>query len=146
MIRKFNTQDAEKVSQIILECIENSLNYKEKNKEFMIMMSQPEKLIEKSLKVDFFVNEYKGEIIGTGCFDKGEIRTMFLLPKLQGKGFGKEMLNFLIKYAKSKGYKKVFLYSSPEAEGFYKKYGFLKIKDDYDFDFHSIYMEMSLTN
>ena len=144
MIRKFKIEDALGASKVILECIEKSLNYKQKNKEFMIAMSQPEKLIEKSLKLDFFVKEHNGKIIGTGCFDKGEIRTMFVLPKLQGKGFGKEILQFLIKYAKSKGYKNIFLYSSPEAEGFYNKFGFIKIKDNYDFDFHSIYMEMHI--
>jgi N-acetylglutamate synthase-like GNAT family acetyltransferase len=146
MIRKFKSSDAKKASQVILECVENSLSYEGKNKEFMVMMSQPEKLIEKSLKSDFFVNEYKGEIIGTGGFDKGEIKTMFILPKLQRRCFGKEMLNFLIEYAKSKGHEKVFLYSSPAAEGFYKKQGFLKIEDNYDFDFHTIYMERNLTN
>jgi N-acetylglutamate synthase-like GNAT family acetyltransferase len=141
MIRKFNIKDAEEASKIMLECIEKSLNYKGKNKEFMITMSSPEKIIEKSKKLDFFIKENDGKIIGTGCFDEGEIRTMFVFPEMQGKGFGKEILEFLVEFAKNKGHKKVFLYSSPEAEGFYKKYGFKKINDNYDFDFHSIYME-----
>ena len=141
MIRKFEEKDAEKASKIMLECIDKSLHYEDKNKEFMVAMSQPDKIIEKSLKLDFFVNEKDGTVIGTGAFDKGEIRTMFILPEMQGKGLGKEMLFFLVNYAKEKGFQKVFLNSSEEAEDFYQRQGFKKIRDDYEFDFHTIHME-----
>jgi len=147
MIRKFKNKDAAQCSKIILNCIEKSLNYKnkEKNKAYMIAKSQPDKIIEKSQKIDLFVNEKNNQIVGTGGFNNGEIKTMFVLPDIQCKGFGKEMIEFLINYAKEKGFQKVFLKSSLEAEGFYRKQGFNKIKDLYEFDFHNIYMEKELT-
>lgn len=144
MIRRFNERDAQECSKLFIECIEKSLDYKGKNKEFMILMSQPDKIIEKSNKCEMFVYEDKKRIIGTGVLDNGEIRTMFVLPELQRKGIGTKILNYLINLAREKGYKKTFLKSSPVAEGFYKKNNFNKIKDDYSYDFHTIEMELGL--
>lgn len=144
MIRRFKTEDAEQCSKIMLDCIENSLDYKGENKDFMIKMSSPEKIIEKSEKMDFFVFVKTNKILATGGFNNGEIKTMFVSPVQQKKGIGKEMLFFLIEHAKSLRYKKVFLKASPEAEGFYEKHGFIKIKDRYDHDFHVVEMEMNI--
>ena len=140
-IRKFKKEDAKQCSKLILECIEKNLSLNEKNKKFMIKKSQPKNLIEKSEKLSLFVYDSNGEILGTGALDKNEIRTMFVKPKMQVKGIGKKILNFLINKAQSKGLKKVWLKSSPEAEIFYKKQGFKKIKVRNDYNFKTIEME-----
>ncbi len=142
MIKQFEKEDSQKCSKIMLDCIDKNLkSLTKKNRDFMIKCSQPENLIEKSKEVLLFVYEEDGKILGTGAFDSGEIRTMFVNPALQRKGIGKQILKFLIELAKSKENKKVFLKSSPEAEGFYRKQGFKKIKENNDFDFRTIEME-----
>jgi len=145
MIRKFKNSDAKECREIMLNCIDKNLTSLTKdNKDFMIKCSQPENLIKKSREVSFFVYEEKGKIIGTGAFDEGEIRTMFIHPELQKKGRGRKILNFLIELAKSKGYKKVFLKSSPEAEEFYKKQRFKRTGEKNDFNFKTIEMEKEI--
>jgi len=145
MIRKFKDDDAEECSKIMLNCIgKNLISLNKKNRDFMIKCSLPESLIKKSKEVFLFVYEKDGKIFGTGAFDKGEIRTMFVNPLLQKKGIGKKMLNFLIDFAKSKNYKKVFLKSSLEAEKFYGKQRFKKTGENNDFNFRTIEMEKEI--
>lgn len=110
----------------------------------MIKNRQPENLVKKSKEIHLFVYERDGMVIGTGAFDKGEIRTMFVNPESQGKRIGTEMLNFLINLAKQKNFKKVFLKSSPEAEKFYEKQWFAKIGENNDFKFRTILMERKI--
>lgn len=145
MIRIFKDQDAQQGSEIMLNCVEKNLkSLTKKNKEFMIETSQPENLIKKSKEVHLFVYKRDGRVIGTGAFDNGEIRTMFVNPESQGKRIGTEMLNFLINLAKQKKFKKVFLKSSPEAEKFYEKQGFVKTGENNDFKFRTILMERKI--
>ena len=49
---------------------------------------------------------------------------LFLLPKLIGKGYGKLLMNHCIKKAKEMNMKKIILDSDPNAELFYKSFGF----------------------
>lgn len=144
MIRRFEKYDAEVCSKIMCDCIEKSLNYESKNKKFMILMSSPENIIDKSDKINFFVFELEGKILGTGGLDKNEIKTMFIDIESQNKGIGSQMIIFLEKLAKENGYDNVWCKSSPEAEMFYRKKGLVKIKDDYEYDFHSIFMKKDI--
>lgn len=144
MIRPFKKEDAERCSKIMLKCIKQFDSYTKENKDFLIKMSQIDKLIEKAQKTMFYVYEKDGEILGTGVFNNGEIRTMFIDPKHQRKGIGKKILGFLIKLAKSKGYNKVWVGVNPDAEKFYKKQGFKKIREENDFNFRTIIMEKEI--
>jgi predicted N-acetyltransferase YhbS len=48
-----------------------------------------------------------------------------ILPSHQGKGIGTRIVNWLLE--QSRGHRKVILYSVPGKEGFYKKFGFLRM-------------------
>jgi len=146
MIKKFKEEDAKRCSEIMLDCIDKNLNYERENRNFMIKMSSPENIIKKARNTDFFVLFDKGIIIATGVFDQNEIRTMFVDPKYQGKGYGKKMLEFLINLAIEKGYDLVHLNASPEAEAFYLKQGFKTTGEKNDFNFRTILMEKKLKN
>ena len=144
MIRLFKDKDAKDCSEIMLKCIGQFKNYSRENKKFLVKVSQPNSLIEKSKNLLFYVYEKEGKILGTGAFDKGEIRTMFVDPEHQKKGIGQKILDFLIKQTKSKDCTKVWLGANPEAEGFYKKKGFRKIREDNEFNFRTIIMEKKI--
>lgn len=49
-----------------------------------------------------------------------------VLPSHQGMGLGKQIIEYLID--QSRGYRKIILYAVPGKEGFYKKFGFLRMK------------------
>ena len=132
MIRKFEDGDAARCSEIMIACIEKNLGYTGSNKDFMIKMSSSESVLKKAGEVDFFVFVLNGDVIGTGVLDKNEVRTMFFDPTFQRRGYGGEMLSFLINLAKERRCDSVFLGASPEAEGFYEKFGFKAVSETKD--------------
>ena len=69
------------------------------------------------------------KIIGASILEVGEktVDSLYLNPDFIGKGFGKELLSFVEKFAKSKGILRLKLYPTEFALNFYKKMGY-KIK------------------
>jgi len=79
-----------------------------------------------------FVGEFEGTIIGTATLHiikkinrkVGLIEDVAVMPSYKKKGFGKLLLEHLIKLAKSKGVYKTMLNSDLKNEIFYHKIGF----------------------
>jgi putative acetyltransferase len=79
-----------------------------------------------------------GKILGTaGLYPVDEkvveLRKMYFLPELRGRGWGKKTLTRMIERARELGFKKVYLETaSPlkEAIGLYKSFGFTQTCDD----------------
>jgi ribosomal protein S18 acetylase RimI-like enzyme len=76
----------------------------------------------------FVYNEKK--LIGVGRAladgrDCSYICDVAILPKFQGIGLGKQIIEQLVDF--SKGHKKIILYANPGTEGFYAKLGFKKM-------------------
>lgn len=80
-----------------------------------------------------FVAEYQGEIVGTGSLHLiqktnrilGLIEDVVVLPKSQGKGIGKALLEKLISTSKKHGCYKTILNSKEKNIKFYEKQGFI---------------------
>ncbi len=80
-------------------------------------------------KGDMYVAEEDGKIVGFGHAIPGEIVAIFVDTTSHKKGIGKLLLDYGLKIA-LKGHQKVKVESTVNAEGFYKKHGFVKIRDD----------------
>jgi ribosomal protein S18 acetylase RimI-like enzyme len=65
-----------------------------------------------------------GRALADGA-DCSYICDVAVMPSHQGTGLGKQVVQELIKL--SDGHKKIILYSVPGKEGFYKKFGFLRM-------------------
>jgi len=84
-----------------------------------------------------YLLEIEGKVEGMGALIKleegvGEIKRMYIRPKYQGKGYGKEMLNKLIKKAKELGYSTLRLETadfSTTAHYVYRSAGFKEIAE-----------------
>jgi putative acetyltransferase len=74
-------------------------------------------------------------LIGSGAIRKvddetAELKRMWLLESYHGRGIGYQVITHLFEFARSKGYKRVRLQTSPEqvrAIAFYEKLGFHEI-------------------
>lgn len=83
----------------------------------------------------FFLIMYDNQLAGTGCLRNnkkgiGEIKRMYIRPKMRGMGLGKKTLEKLITEAKIIGYSKLRLDTGPfmkEAQSLYRSYGFKEI-------------------
>jgi len=99
----------------------------------------------------FLVALDDGQVIGSGAVrrmdaDTAELKRMWLLETYQGQGVGYRLIGELFAFARSRGYRRVRLQTSPEqvrALAFYRKVGFYEIPC-YNEDVTEISMEMSL--
>lgn len=89
-----------------------------------------------SLKTVFTNSMFKcfvyadGQLIGAGRaladgYDCAYICDVALLPEYQGKGLGAAVVSDLVE--RSRGHKKIILYSVPGSESFYRKLGFKRM-------------------
>lgn len=83
----------------------------------------------------FYVVEEDGAVMGVGGIgpliggdaDTCELKKMYFLPELRGKGQGKALMEVCLKAAKELGYQKCYLETVKRmiaANGLYQKYGF----------------------
>lgn len=88
----------------------------------------PEGYHEAINKGDMYVVVENRMIVGFGHAIPGEIVAIYVDPASHKKGIGKLLLEYGLQIA-LKGHTKVKVESSINAEGFYKKHGFIKIRD-----------------
>ncbi|RYF25802.1 MAG: GNAT family N-acetyltransferase [Flavobacteriales bacterium] len=79
---------------------------------------------------------YQYELTGVvSLFTNGDVaqfRKMAVLPSDQGKGFGKQLLIYLIEYCKTQGIKNLWCNARISATDFYKKLGFETLGEPYE--------------
>ena len=78
----------------------------------------------KLIDADTIIGFYAFEIINE---KRVKLNFLFIEPEFIGKGYGKILLNDFIHHIKNNGFKKAFLDADPNAEKFYKHYGFKSI-------------------
>lgn len=133
-IRRFREEDAKNAANLIKKALMFSSleDYSFEVREEFIKGHSARNIVmlfNDFLKTKVFVAEENGVIVGTiGLKDNSEVTTMFVEPSHHGRGIGKKLFNFIEKIAKSKGTKVMKVYSSVQAEGFYTKLGFRRIR------------------
>ncbi|MGY8922168.1 MAG: GNAT family N-acetyltransferase [Flavobacteriales bacterium] len=104
-----------------------------------LVLSNPiEQIIDRGGYIFMVIN--KGKIIGTFAFIKKEhsvyeFSKMAITPNQRGKGFGNQIVQFVIRFAEQHNWNKLILYSSTLLENsihLYRKYGFIEVPIDLD--------------
>jgi len=62
-------------------------------------------------------------LVDDGVYDF-YVAEVMVIPSLQGKGIGKELMNKTIDYCKKVGFIKIFISALPGKETYYQKFGF----------------------
>lgn len=79
-------------------------------------------------KSEHVIAKLSDETVGCGRIrfinNYAKLERIAVLKEQRGKGYGKKITNFLIKYAKEKNVKEIKLHSQINVVGFYKKLGF----------------------
>ena len=100
----------------------------------------------------FIVALDQGQVIGTGAIrrldgDAAELKRLWLLEAYQGHGIGYQLMQTLLRFAQTTGYRRIRLQTDRKQDRairFYKRVGFQPIKCDSD-DPDDICMEMVLS-
>ncbi|TXT62733.1 MAG: GNAT family acetyltransferase [Promethearchaeota archaeon] len=122
----FRSENARDVSNLIRKTLSES-NRKYYPKSVIKFLSDEyssEHIKNLSKKIDFFIALDGKKIVGVVGLEKNYISSVFVLPKFQKKGVGKDLMKHVEKKAQTCGHKKVNLNSSINALDFYKKIGY----------------------
>ena len=119
------------------------------SKEYQEMVDLRRAILRKPLGIDFDQQELdrEHEDILIGCFedDKMEgcclltkvddktvrLRQMAVLSGLQGKGFGRALMQFAENLARDRGYQKLTMHARKTAVGFYEKAGYKVVGEEF---------------
>lgn len=129
IIRRFHDEDAEAVSSIIRTTMLTS-----NATDYPISILQPLHDYFSPSKVKILANEryclvavLGMKIIGTGAYEAGELKTIFVLPNHQRKGVGNRLVLELEKQARSVGVTTMKVPASISGVSFYERLGYIKI-------------------
>ena len=133
IIRRFNIQDANAVSDLIATTLQIS-NRKDCSEEYLekdIQCLQPQDIIERANRQHFYVVEENGNIIGCGSIgsywgkeDESSLFTIFVLPEYQGKGIGRKIIQTLEQDEFFLRARRIEIPASITATHFYLKMGY----------------------
>jgi N-acetylglutamate synthase-like GNAT family acetyltransferase len=91
-----------------------------------------------------FVAVVDGAVVGIATLDGSVIRTVYVDPVYQGKGIGAQLLDLLEVLAREQSVTTLSVPSSITAEGFYRKRGFVSIRDHFHGDERTIIMKKNV--
>jgi GNAT superfamily N-acetyltransferase len=112
------------------------------SKEYQEMVDLRRAILRKPLGIDFDQEELdrEQEDLLIGCFEDDKLegcclltkvdgkavrlRQMAVLSGLQGKGFGRALMQFAENLARDRGYQKITMHARKTATGFYEKLGY----------------------
>lgn len=132
-IRKFETKDAQAVSDLIATTLRTT-NIKDYSSEYIendINHLQPEDILQKASWMHFYVACDEARIIGCGAIgsywgkeDESSLFTIFVLPEYQGKGAGRKIMQTLEQDEYFLRAKRIEIPASITAVKFYQKMGY----------------------
>ena len=120
------------------------------SKEYQAMVDLRRAILRKPLGIDFDQKELdrEHEDLLIGCFEDEKLegcclltkvdektvrlRQMAVLSGLQGKGFGRVLMQFAENLARDRGYKKITMHARKTAVGFYEKLGYKVTSDEFE--------------
>ena len=145
-IRAARDDDASAISQVILSALRET-NAKDYTPEIIARLE--EKFCPKSIKDRMggrkvFVALVGGRIVGTASLEDEMVRSVFVDPRAQGRGIGKQLMAEVERAAREAGITALTVPSSVSAEQFYAKLGFSTVRDSYYGDERTIIMERRL--
>lgn len=132
-IRRFETADAQAVSDVIITTIRisNTRDYPPALMEELILHQQPADVLQRASWTHFYVAEEEGKIVGCGAIgpywgkeDESSLFTIFVLPECQGKGVGRKIVETLEKDEYALRAKRIEIPASITGLPFYLKMGY----------------------
>ena len=104
LIRRFKTQDAQSVSELIIKTMQasNTKDYSTETIFNLLKRQTPEHVLERASWTHYYVVENNKEIIGCGAIgpywekeDESSLFSIFVLPEYQGEGIGRKIIETL---------------------------------------------------
>jgi N-acetylglutamate synthase-like GNAT family acetyltransferase len=92
-----------------------------------------------------FVAEMDNRVVGTASLDGQALRTMFVLPDVQGRGIGRLLVQRIERVARERQLAILTVPATVTAEAFYARLGFTAVREAYHGEERTIVMERVLS-
>jgi GNAT superfamily N-acetyltransferase len=145
-IRRALPSDAEEISRVIVRALHetNRRDYPAHVITAVAANFSPERVAEKLAARRAYVAIVDGAIVGTASLDGRVIRSVYVDPTYQGKGIGAGLMDVLEDLAREQAVSTLSVPSSITAEGFYRKLGFVFVRDEFHGDERTIIMKKDI--
>ncbi|HEV8388721.1 MAG TPA: GNAT family N-acetyltransferase [Dongiaceae bacterium] len=132
-VRPASIDDAEAISRVIVQAVEetNAKDYPPSVIAEVIKNFSPERVAERLPTRQVFVATEQGAVVGTGSLEGTTIRSVFVLPRFERRGIGRALMDHIEGLARSAGVSRLEVPSSIGAEGFYRRLGYVAIRDEH---------------
>lgn len=130
MMRLFTSEDENDCKYIVKRCFEETVDLDHKAREYFINEFTKDGFwLSEARTFPLYVYESSNKIVATVGLDVNEVKRMYVNPDLQGMGIGTEIIEYLKNLAKENKQQELFLYSWKSSVGFYKKVGFISVRE-----------------
>jgi GNAT superfamily N-acetyltransferase len=147
-IRRAVALDAEAISRVILRALHetNARDYPAHVIASVAENFSAERVGEKLTTREVYVAIVDGAVVGTASLDGRAIRSVYVDPTYQRKGIGAGLMDVLEGLARERVVPTISVPSSITAEGFYRKLGFVFVRDEIHGDERTIIMKKDIGN
>ena len=129
-IRKFRKEDARQVCTILRRSQREVLSkyYKKKVIDTFSKRITPKRMIQRAKEQEIFVAVQGKRILGINGITGNEVRRFHVDPDYHGNGIGRRLMQNIERIARKRRIKKLIVKSSTNAEKFYQKMGFKRVR------------------
>ena len=145
-IRRAAEGDADAISRIIVRALRetNAKDYPPEVISTLVLNFAPERVALLIANRQVYTAIVEGIVIGTASLQGSVVRTVFVDPDHQGKGMGARLMDVVESLARARSITRLSLRSSITAHGFYKKLGYVPIREELHGRERTIIMEKHL--
>lgn len=146
-IRPAQAGDAADISRVIIRALRET-NAKDYTPDIIARVelsfspAAVERLIDQR---EVFVAEMDNRVVGTASLDGQALRTMFVLPDMQGRGIGRLLVERIERVARERQLAILMVPATVTAEAFYARLGFTSVREAYHGEERTIIMERVLS-
>jgi GNAT superfamily N-acetyltransferase len=129
-IRSLRAGDSTAVSDVIAQCLRevNSRDYSEELIERMCAHFSPARIEQLAEERQMFVAMEKETVVGTVSRAGHRVYTMFVLPRMIGRGVGRRLMQHIEALAAGEGHDYMETGASITAHGFYRRLGYVDVR------------------
>lgn len=147
-IRAATERDARAISEVIVRALRevNSAHYTSAVIDRAVRNFTPEAVVKRMIGGFVLVASIDDRIVGAANLNDATIRSVFVSPDRRKQGLGSLLMQRLEAKARGAGVAKLSVPSSVNAQGFYRKHGYLPLRDAWHGGEQTIIMEKILRN
>ncbi|MBN1695325.1 GNAT family N-acetyltransferase [candidate division WOR-3 bacterium] len=133
LIRNYGKKDLERLIFIVHTTIKKAYTgvYPDEAIEYFLNLHSKENIEKDIPNGCTFMLELDGKIIASGSIVESEIKRVFVLPRYQGKGYGRKIMARIEKAALRNGIRRVELCASLPSKDFYLALGYEIVRFTY---------------